>query len=52
MKVKTLIDILSKLPLDVDVIYQGGEYKDDYRNVNKATYKDNLGWDKKGVLIE
>jgi hypothetical protein len=51
MKVKDLIKALSSLPQNADVLYEGGEYKDDWRDVYKVKYEENLGWGKKGVVI-
>lgn len=52
MKVRELIEQLRKLPQEADVLYEGGEYKDDYRDVCQVKYKDKLGWGKSGVLLK
>ena len=52
MKVHELINQLRKLPQEANVLYEGGEYKDDYRDVRQIKYEDNLGWGKSGVLLK
>lgn len=51
MTVKDLIEELKKLPPDAKVYYEGGEYKDDYREIGKAFYEKNMGWGQSGVLV-
>jgi hypothetical protein len=38
MTVAELIKELEKLPLDYEVFYEGGDYKDDWREVSKVEY--------------
>jgi sulfur carrier protein ThiS len=45
MTVKELIDQLKQFPSDYVVSYEGGDYKDDYREVNtvEVSHRSTLG---------
>lgn len=51
LTVAELIEELKKLPQDEKVYRNGGEYKDDYREVVTAYFEPNMGWGKRGVFI-
>lgn len=50
MTVAQLIDLLKRMPQDATVFREGGDYKDDWRNIHSVN---NLNvWGHKGVIIE
>jgi hypothetical protein len=50
MTVNELIEQLKKFPPDAKVYREGGDYKDDWRDVSTASY--GQVWEKKGVFLE
>jgi hypothetical protein len=52
LTVADLIEELKKLPPDAKVYREGGEYKDDYREVVTAYFEKHLGWGLQGVIIK
>jgi hypothetical protein len=50
MTVSDLIEQLKKMPPDSKVYYEGGDYKDDWRNISKVTYGQK--WADLGVFLE
>jgi hypothetical protein len=50
MKVEHLIAILQQVPNGTKVYYEGGYYKDDWREVRKADYT--VIWGQKGIYLK
>ena len=50
MTVSDLINQLKKFPPDAKVYYEGGDHKDDWREV--ATAAHGHVWEKRGVFLE
>lgn len=44
MKVKELIEKLSKLPQDADVLFQDGDYQDSSSYVIEIDYQEKASW--------
>lgn len=51
MTVSELIEKLKNMPSDAKVYYEGGDHKDDYREVYSVKNEKHLGWGKSGVLV-
>ena len=54
MNVKDLIEQLQKLPPDYEVFYEGGDYKDDWREVRQveiARRSTEVSWGYTGVFL-
>lgn len=49
MTVKDLIALLEKAPPDLQVFYEGGDFKGDWREVRGAVVDQNFS--KKGILL-
>lgn len=50
MTVEKLIEMLKQFPPDSKVYYEGGDYKDDWREIQTVSH--GQVWELKGVFIE
>lgn len=50
MTVEQLIEALKKFPPEAKVYYEGGDYKDDWREISAASH--GQVWELKGVFLE